>query len=200
MRKWIVMCLVLVSAVIAQEERELQLEFYLPDTINPNEQYTKIFKITNLDHKLGRTDNIFLTINYTIIGEGLFFQDQFEISSLNKEKTANTGRVQIEKEGTYIICGKIIKASVKDFNKQNNEACKEVAVLKDMDKTLHQSIDISPKTRKSNIKRNTNSTIYLKPYKPTIIYESSSVKSKNLVPFLILILTTAISIAAVWKD
>jgi hypothetical protein len=95
----------------------LKLEVYLDDYIHIGNTYTKLFKITNLDHVTGHTDCINLTLGYNISN----ITATVEINCLNSWKTANTGEFTPNQTGNYTLCGWIINTTI--------TACKNITVL-----------------------------------------------------------------------
>jgi hypothetical protein len=95
----------------------LKLEVYLDGYVYIGNTYTKLFKITNLDHITGQTDCINLTLGYNISN----MTDIVEITCLNSWKTAGTGEFTPNQTGNYTLCGWIINTTI--------TACKNITVL-----------------------------------------------------------------------
>ncbi len=113
------MCLLVIILLILpiSYAANLKLEVYLDDFIYLGNTYTKLFKITNLDHITGQTDCINLTLGYNISN----ITGTAEITCLNSWKTAGTGEFTPTSTGTYTLCGWIINTTI--------TACKNITVL-----------------------------------------------------------------------
>jgi len=116
MKKMCILAILLLILPISYAAN-LKLEVYLDDFIYLGNTYTKLFKITNLDHITGQTDCINLTLNYTISN----ITGIAEITCLNSWKTAGTGEFTPASAGTYELCGWIINTTI--------TACKNITVL-----------------------------------------------------------------------
>ena len=56
-------------------------------------------------------------------------EDQFFREEIGCSTYSNTGKLDLETEGTYTLCGEIISASVPDYNVDNNKICQEIKVI-----------------------------------------------------------------------
>jgi len=145
---------------------DLGIEVRVDDVLFLGFDYENLFKVTNLDHKTGETDNITVNCKYNISGVK---EEEFKLEGLNYYKTAGTGNFKPVEEGNYSICGYILSSSVEDNNSLNDINCKNVSVID---------------TRK--IKCNVSLWIYIKKE----IYENEKVEFYNYIsndsfPFLI---------------
>lgn len=125
---WIALAIVLVAPVFANG-LGLRLSVCLNDTIYTGVNYTKLFKIENLDHETGVTDHISATVGYNISSSNYFLTDVFQVTDLNSYKTANTGSFLPQSAGNYSVCGWTINSSVNDSNASDDFTCKGLVVL-----------------------------------------------------------------------
>jgi hypothetical protein len=120
------------NATISEAKKGLKLTVNL-DEAYVGATYTSLFRIENLDHISGITDNINLTIYYNVSHKDrLLFNDTISIEGLNSFKTADTGLFSPSKEGIYTITGKILNSSVVDHNQDDDIDSKEISIINTM--------------------------------------------------------------------
>ena len=123
--RWFIVLFLLILIIPVYAE-DLEIKVSLDDVLYLGSMYKDLFKVTNLDHKTGITDNITVYVKYTVTNVK---DDYFVLNELNYYKTSGTGFFKPEKVGGYVICGYILNSSVKDDNKENNKDCKNINVI-----------------------------------------------------------------------
>lgn len=124
------------------QNKDLKLEVYLSNP-QQNLEYSNLFKITNLNHISGQTDQINITVQYNLTkNNSLQIQNQFNIT-INSYKFTNTGTIIFPSSGNYTLCGTIINSSHPDNNTQNNKDCKNFIIQDILNSTCNISINIS---------------------------------------------------------
>jgi hypothetical protein len=117
------------NIVDEDNNQDLKLEINLEDVLNINVNYDNLFKITNLAHISGTTDNIHTYVYYNISrNNSVLKQDIFNVT-INYYTTADTGNYIFNKTGNYLICGKILNSSINDTNKENDVDCKNITII-----------------------------------------------------------------------
>jgi len=125
-----------------QQNKDIKLEVYLSNP-SQNLQYSNLFKITNLDHISGQTDQINITVQYNLTkNNSLQKQDYFNIT-INSYTSSNTGTIIFTTSGNYTLCGLIINSSNPDNNTQNNFVCKNFTIQPILNQACNISINIS---------------------------------------------------------
>ncbi len=108
----------------------LELTVYASSPLYLGTTYDDLFKIENLGHISGTTDNINVTIYYNITNStNLIKQDTFYITGLNQQKTANTGEFTPNATGNFTICGRIVNSTIQDNMTSDDHDCKTVEVI-----------------------------------------------------------------------
>ncbi len=107
---------------------DLELEAYIKDFINMNQQYRNFFKITNVNYKLGKVYNISLFYNITKNGT-LVLNETLLKDEVNKYSTSGTGTWSPNVAGNYTICGWILNSSIVDEISDNDLVCKNFTVV-----------------------------------------------------------------------
>ena len=116
----------------------LIMSTYLEETLYTGIEYTKLFRIQNLDHIRGETDCINATIRYEIYKEDDLFRIDFTpIICMNSVRTAATGYFLTNTEGNYTLCGNMINATQ---NFTNITQCQDMQVLNTADIDCNISI------------------------------------------------------------
>ena len=124
-------------------DKDLQIELFLNNPVYTSTEYTKLFKITNLDHISGQTDSILITIYYNITKNNSLVKEDLFSLTINSYTTSNTGLAIFNSTGTYGICGNIITSSYPDNNSGNNIACQEFIIEDTNNISCDVSINIS---------------------------------------------------------
>lgn len=144
---------------IVFSNHDLEIEVYLDSTINLNQQYDKLFKITNVDSDKGIVYNISVEYNITA-NESILKQESFILESVNHYTAVGTGSHTFNTTGNFTICGIITNSSVNDSLTSNNIACKSVLVIDTSSIPCNVSLNISTDKQIYNlgesIKFNTN--------------------------------------------
>jgi len=113
--RWFIVLFLLILIIPVYAE-DLEIKVSLDDILYLGSIYKDLFKVTNLDHKTGITDNITVYVKYTVTNVK---EDYFVLNELNYYKTSGTGSFKPEKVGGYVICGYILNSSVEDKNVEN---------------------------------------------------------------------------------
>jgi hypothetical protein len=115
----------LLGDVIAEQEtiRDIEIKIIL-DEIEPNEEYTKLFRVENLDHVAGTTDLLHFLLNATILGNETTIKWN-TTRSINKYTETGLGTINLT-EGKYELCAQITPINFQDPNMTNNKACKTI--------------------------------------------------------------------------
>jgi len=123
--------------------KDLKIEVNLDEPIYLNVEYDRLFKITNLDHISGQTDQINITTHYNLTkNNSIVKQAQFN-STINSYTTSDTGTILINSSGNYTLCGEIINSSNPDNNSENNLDCKTFSIIDTTNNTCNISINLS---------------------------------------------------------
>ncbi|MFC1753520.1 lamin tail domain-containing protein [Thermoproteota archaeon] len=105
----------------------IALSVYADDIVYTGLEYTKLFRIQNLDHVSGVKDCVNATVKYDLYLNGSAFRVDFiPIICLNSVKTADTGIFITKIPGIYELCGQIINAT---SNFSNRSVCKNITVI-----------------------------------------------------------------------
>ncbi len=121
---------------------DLKLEAIIDEKVNVDNSYNNLFRITNLNHTRGKTEQIFVSVYYNITKNGsLAKEDIFDIV-VNSHTSARTGDYFFDKIGDYVICGRIINSSVNESNFENNHECKNFTVISTLDIPCNVSLTI----------------------------------------------------------
>ncbi len=123
----------------------MELNIILPNIVYSELEYKKLFKIINLDHKSGEKDCENVSLYYNIIGEDYYLEDYLNISCINSYKSSNTGKVFMNKTGTYTLCGNIISSSKNNDSILDNNLCKEFEVVDTRDVVCDIALEIETK-------------------------------------------------------
>jgi len=124
-RFWIAAVILLLLPIVNAIDG-LKISVYLNDTINTGVNYTKLFRVENLDYVTGTNFSIDITCGYNISGVK---EDVFYLADLNKYKIAGTGDFFPTDPGNYTLCGWIINSTVADTNSSDDFACKNITAV-----------------------------------------------------------------------
>jgi len=92
------------------EKKGLALSIILQEPLFVGNTYSSLFKIENLDHISGITDNLSASVSYTIhLNNTLFYSNTSQIQDLNSYVTSNTGLFRPIEPGIYTIQGEIVE-------------------------------------------------------------------------------------------
>lgn len=123
--------------------KDIGIEVNLDEPVYLNVEYDRLFKITNLDHISGQTDQINITTHYNLTKDNnIIKQAQFN-STINSYTTSNTGTIIFNSSGNHTLCGRIINSSNPDNNSENNIDCKTFLVIDTTNNTCNISINLS---------------------------------------------------------
>jgi len=148
--RWLLLLLVLLlfESVAASSGTGIKLEVCLDGNCNlitgvQGMTYSKLFKVTNLDHITGQTDNISVSVDYNITAanNSLVKTSNFTVF-VNSYTTANTGEWASAVAGNYTICGNITATSSIDNDTTDNVACKNIEIISPNDNACDLSVDI----------------------------------------------------------
>ncbi|MBW3021436.1 lamin tail domain-containing protein [Candidatus Woesearchaeota archaeon] len=108
--------------------QDVELEVYLDEVLYLGQDYTKLFKITNVNYEFGLIYNV--SVNYNITkGNEVIKQDGFIVDEINRYTSANTGEFKSMEEGNFTFCGRIVSSSANDVNLVNNVDCGDIEVI-----------------------------------------------------------------------
>ncbi|MBL7050852.1 hypothetical protein ISS04_01675 [Candidatus Woesearchaeota archaeon] len=123
--------------------KDIWIEVNLDEPVYLNVEYDRLFKITNLDHISGQTDQINITTHYNLTKDNnIIKQAQFN-STINSYTTSNTGTIIFNSSGNHTLCGKIINSSNQDNNSENNIDCKTILAIDTTNNPCNISINLS---------------------------------------------------------
>jgi len=134
--------LLLVSA--AEAATDVTIEVYLKSPVVTGVEYSKLFKITNLDHITNQTDNISVSANYNItaINGSVIKTGKFTVF-VNSYTTANTGNWTPVLAGNYTLCGLITNTTAENTNSTNDFICSNVEVIDSNSISCDLSLDVN---------------------------------------------------------
>lgn len=114
----------MIALVGAEEfiQRDVNVEIILPKTPEPNETYTNIFRITNLDHISGRSDSLDVEVNYNFTYKNTTYNYTF-FRTLNSFTQTGMGEITFEEDIDYEICVNVKPLNFIDLNLDNNYKC-----------------------------------------------------------------------------
>jgi hypothetical protein len=119
-------------------QSQLNLSIILDQTLYTNIEYNKLFRVDNLLYPKEKQNAV---VNYSLVGNDILNKnysifDSFEINSINKYKSANTGKLYLEKPGNYTICGNFFQDNnLVNFSSQTFnitpiiQVCKNISIL-----------------------------------------------------------------------
>lgn len=108
----------------APAARGLKLSANINSPIYLNLSYDNLFKIENLDHVTGQSENLTAALQYNLTKNNVVFkQETVGVSGINSYKTSGTGSFLVNETGTYYLCGEILASSSNDTNSSDNSAC-----------------------------------------------------------------------------
>src|SRR3989344_3293004 len=113
-----------------EKSSDLRLTVYLDEKLYAHQNYDNLFKIELLEKKnCSIKDEV--KVKYSLNDEEnkTISEDQFFREEIGCSTYSNTGKLDLETEGTYTLCGEIISASVPDYNVDNNKICQEIKVI-----------------------------------------------------------------------
>jgi len=123
-----------------------------------NLNYDKLFKVTNLDHVSGQTDNISVSVDYNISINGSLVKESNFTIFVNSYTTVNTGSWTPNATGNYTICGTITASSVNDSNSADDSDCATIEVIDSSSIACDLSLEV-------------NATDVIYGYRDTIDYD-----------------------------
>ncbi len=113
-----------------EKSSDVRLTVYLNEKLFTGQNYDDLFKIQFLDKKnCSVKDTVKVKYSLTNDQNQTISEDQFLREEIGCSTYSNTGKLYLEKEGTYTLCGEIISASVPDYNLDNNKACQEIKLI-----------------------------------------------------------------------
>lgn len=113
-----------------EKSSDVRLTVYLNEKMFTYQNYDDLFKIQFLEKKNCSVKDA-VKVKYRLTDEEnkVISEDQFFREEIGCSTYSNTGKLYLEKEGTYTLCGEIISAPVPDYNLDNNKACQEIKVI-----------------------------------------------------------------------
>ncbi len=113
-----------------EKSSDVRLTINLDEKLFTFHNYDDLFKIQFLEKKnCSIKDEVKVKYSLTNEKNQTILDDKFLREDIGCSTYSNTGKLYLEKEGTYMLCGEIISASVADFNTDNNQACQEIKVI-----------------------------------------------------------------------
>ncbi len=128
----------------SNQSYDFTIKSILPDQCYTGKEYTRLFRVENLDYTEGVIANI--TGYYNISKKDFFKEETFD-KTVKKYSYANTGDIFFEKAGYYLVCGKIIRNTLEDNYTENNRICKNISVIDSNSVVCNVSINISIENR-----------------------------------------------------